>query len=122
MAVEESIYTVLSGDATVSSLVSDRIRPDVIGEQDDLPAIAYFVLSSTRHPDVCTGVADGLKRSVVQFSCWADTRDGASDLAEAVRSALGGASTFDAVYQSETSTYESDRKIYGLFVDYAIWQ
>lgn len=88
MGIETSIKTVFDADATISSLVGDRIRPEVgyVGENGD--TIAY----TTQETPVfhSEGVASLTKGSII-FECWGTTKAAADALFDAVSAELDGA-------------------------------
>lgn len=86
--MEEGLYSLLTGDAGVSALVSTRVYPLAVPQQVDLPAVAYQRISGPRllAHDGPTGLAEAR----VQVTCHAATYIAAKGLADAVRAAVDG--------------------------------
>lgn len=72
----------------VTTLVGDRIRPDVLPIGDTLPAIRYETI--TRASEYHLGGASGTATSRVQFDAYGRTRREANALANAVNDVLSG--------------------------------
>lgn len=86
MAAENVIRSVLVNDATVSGLVSTRIRPGIAKAKETLPYIVFEMIAANRWQghDGYTGVG----QFTYTFRCYAATKAGATALADAVRIAL----------------------------------
>lgn len=80
------IRTKLAATTAVTDLVSTRIRPDALVQNDTLPAIAY-VEPTSEHMHGLAGV-EGTVVGTVSVGCFDSTRIGANALAEQVRLAL----------------------------------
>lgn len=88
VAIEASLYTILSGAGGVTALAGTRIYPLLIPQEAALPALAYQRISGRR-----TMAHDGpitLTRARVQITCVAETYSQAKSLAAAVQAALDG--------------------------------
>lgn len=88
MAVEEDIYSFLTGNAGVAALVGTRVYPLMLPQDCTLPAVAYRRVDTPRiysHQGY-----SGLARPRFQFDCLAASYASASAVAEAVRSAFAG--------------------------------
>ena len=73
MAIEDLIYTRLSGFAGLAALVGARIYPDELPQDVAVPAVVYsLVADDTPQPQQVTGQTD-LIRARYQFDCWAET-------------------------------------------------
>lgn len=75
MNVGKYIFSVLTADAGVSALVSNRIYPVIIAEKAVFPAIAYTV--STVPKDRQKDKASDYDIETVTFHFWADVQQGA---------------------------------------------
>jgi hypothetical protein len=82
-----AIYNILANNGGVSNLVSTRIRPDAIDQNETLPAIAFWRVSGVSINEI-NGSVSGLARARVTVESYADTREGANDVAEKTRLAL----------------------------------
>jgi hypothetical protein len=85
MSVETTLVTELLAYAPLSALVGTRLAPDKVVQGAPRPYIVYVV---EREP---THLLDGSVASTfyrVSFQCWADTRAGCEELADALEAAL----------------------------------
>lgn len=86
--VGKALRTKLLSYSTVTDLVSTRIYPDVMPQGAELPAIAYYKISTLREHTLldCTRLA----HSRIQVDCFAEKSNGgremANDIAHAIRS------------------------------------
>lgn len=80
----EAIQTYLAAASSVSSLVGSRIRPDILDQSEQMPAVTYRTIS-TRHEHNINGAKTGIARSRVTIDCFADTRLQANAVSEAIR-------------------------------------
>ena len=90
-AIEDAIYTQLSGFAGLSALVGTRIHPGELPEDTNvgesfLDSVVYFPISGERISAM--GVDTGLVRERFQFDGWSRTYDGANAVREQLRLAL----------------------------------
>lgn len=85
MSAETQLYAALSAAGSVSSIVGTRIYPDVVPQEQPLPAIAYVRTETeflrTIHGDVLGETAQ------IEIWCMAENRMDAESLAEAVEAA-----------------------------------
>ena len=75
-------------DASINSTVSTRMYSDALPQNATLPAITYFVVSTTTNQHL-EGIAD-VSQARIQVDCHAATRSAANSLADDVRLALQG--------------------------------
>lgn len=68
MSADAVIYSLLSGAAGVTALVSTRIYPAVAPEGTAMPLIAFELVSSVRMPRIDAQAADHLVRARVQVN------------------------------------------------------
>lgn len=87
--IESTIYNLLSGDSTITDLVSTRIYPWVREQADGLPAITYQTISSPKGSDI-SGPNELVEEGRIQINCFASTILAAAQLAKVVRNSLGG--------------------------------
>lgn len=88
MTVNTAIYTQLSGDATLSALVSTRIYPVNAPQDAALPLVVYQRVSGP--VGYSQSGATGLTWPRYQFVCKAATFDGVRAVADALYSAMDG--------------------------------
>jgi hypothetical protein len=82
-AIGEALRTKLLSYTTVSSLIGQRMYPDVLVEGAQLPAAVYYVTSTNRDH-----MLSGLGKSAharVTMECYATTRKTASAVSKAIR-------------------------------------
>lgn len=136
MTIQAALYAELTGDATVSGLVSTRIYPLYAPQAAALPYIVYQLIS--RETAYAHASATGLQRPRIQVRCVAATYDGAEALAAAVESALSGfngtlgsggnTASVDAIfldnelanYDSRLVPFEDDLSAHEIIQDYII--
>ena len=99
--ITTSIRKYLTGRTAVTDLVpADRIRPDVLKQNETMPAITVRQFDSS-HEHGLAGAA-GLYESRVRVECYADTRLESNAIAEAVRNQLQGfTGTMEADYVND---------------------
>lgn len=88
MNIEQVIYSVLSSDAIISTLVSDRITPLVRPQGQDLPAITCQQIDNNIDHDVQGPT--GWQQPRWQINCFSTDYDQMTTLAKAVKSVLDG--------------------------------
>ncbi|HEG43246.1 MAG TPA: DUF3168 domain-containing protein [Phycisphaerales bacterium] len=86
--IEKAIYSLLSGDPTLSALVGTRIDPMIVPQGTAMPAVTYMQIPSWR--DNTLDGPSGLVRSRWQINCWALTTAEARTVSNAVRQAIAG--------------------------------
>ena len=88
MSVEETLYSILTGDSAVSALVGTRVYPLVVADGASLPAISYFrVMTQRAH---AMTVPTGVTTAVFSVEGWAQTYAQMRSLGNAIRRALDG--------------------------------
>ena len=85
---ERALFRILQVDSEVSAIVSNRVAPLALDQEQALPAIMYEI-GSSRPYSTLTGASDIVS---VDFDiyCMAEDYATATDLAERVRQALSG--------------------------------
>lgn len=86
MSAESDLYTILSGHAALTALVSTRIYPDAIPEDKPYPAVV-FVRAGTEPIGTIHGTTHGEFASM-RIECWGKNRESADAVAAAVNAAL----------------------------------
>ena len=82
------VRTYLLTKSDVTDIVSTRVRPDALTQEEALPAVAYQETDTT-HEQHLTAAA-GILHARLHLDCYADTRRGANSLAETIRTQLHG--------------------------------
>jgi hypothetical protein len=107
MAVENALYTILTGNVALAALVSARVYPGVIPQNIALPALAYQVIATER--DYHHGGQQNTAGPLVQITVEAASYSSAKSVAAAVRVALSG-------YRGTVGTTNST-EIRGVFLE-----
>tara|TARA_S200002703_G_scaffold158352_1_gene168476 strand:+ start:1108 stop:1518 length:411 start_codon:yes stop_codon:yes gene_type:complete len=84
--IGKAIYSILSGNATVSGLVSTRIYPVVVPQDTSFPFVVFTITSE--EPSHSKDGVSGLDVISFQVDCYGLEYDENTTLANAVRTAL----------------------------------
>jgi hypothetical protein len=124
--IEDAIYSLLSGSATVAALVGTRIYRVKMPDNPQMPAITYQTVYS--EPIESFSGFSGLWQPIMRVDCWGKTAGSTQDLAEKVRLALHG---YQGSYQdrrihnilewSTTELYDEDADIFHVACSMRIW-
>ena len=98
MQIGKSIYYILVNDRDVSALVGTRIFPNVAPQTTTFPFIIYDVTGVS--PNDTKEGPSTLDTNDVMISCYSETYDEASDLAQKIRVAMDRIN--EGVYNDET--------------------
>jgi hypothetical protein len=90
MSAETELYDALTEAAPVAALVSTRVYPDLVPQDQALPAIGYARLT-TEPIGTIHSSAPVVERVTLEVACMASTRTGADALADAAATAMGAA-------------------------------
>lgn len=124
MAIEETLYSRLSGYAGLTALVSTRVYPNIKPQDAELPAVSYRRISSLRYSAM--SIDTGVVKARFQIDAWAATYDGVSALRDQVRAAMQrwrtetGTVVQDSFILNETDLYEDDTKQHHIAIDVEI--
>ena len=125
MTLEDALYTKLTGTTAVSDLVGDRVYPAPLPQNIADPCISFQRIDTPREYSL-TGYAN-LASPRIQVDCWAETYEGATALANAVRQAVQGFSgdigsvTVYAVFVvDERDSYEENSRSFRRSLDLQI--
>ena len=128
--MEAALYTLLSTDASVTAVIgsgaSARAYPLLLPQNGTLPAVTYQRVSTPRILTASLGGQNARVKCRMQMDCWARTFAQARTLADAVRTAMLGATTFTALALDEQSLYEPGERedglhFYRISTDYSCW-
>jgi len=108
MSAETQLYAALSGAAGVTALVSTRIYPDAVPQEQALPSMAYARLE-TEYVTTIHGSSLG-QFGTFEVVCMAEARDTADAIADAVVTALGAQSW---QLQSRRQEFDGDSNLWG---------
>ncbi len=118
MTIETDLITRLTGDATVSSLVSDRIYPVNQVEPDmTFPCLVYQRIS-TITPTVLVGTTS-LEAARFQISVWSKQYSETKTVANAVKAALDGNN--NTTFENEQDRFDDDVDVNFTVLDFIIW-
>lgn len=88
----KSIYSILTGDATIQGLVGDKIFPDVVSDKDNANGNIDYPLIVMRRREINTEYTKckdcKTDEAVVEITCYSNSYFQAVDIADAVRNAL----------------------------------
>ena len=126
--IETAIFTHLRRTQGVFDIVGNRIYPQKLPQDAQLPAVVYMMVSSL-HVIAHGARGSGLATPRFQFSCLASTYPGAKLLAEQVRLALqgfqgtmGNEETVRAVHPlGDTDLYIFQTNSHRVDMDFEIW-
>lgn len=120
MTIETDIYDRLAAVSEVTDIVSTRIFQGYVFDAD-MPLVRYSAIGG----DIQTHLRgeSGLKNSIFQFDCYAETEQAARVLCEAVRAALTGQqSAFNGIgLEAPTTFYEQDARAHRAIFDMSFW-
>ncbi len=127
MNAESAVRAALLADATVAALVGTRIGPMKLPQKPTLPAIVYQRISTPGDPPALDG-AKAAPKIRIQLSLWAESFDGARQLAAAVEERLDGYSgpngdgtSLRLVWLANMSDdYEPETGLYRVIADYRV--
>jgi hypothetical protein len=85
--IQAGIYSLLTADPGVSTIVGTRVFPPPLTEQTEMPCVLYSFVGGS---STATFATAGMQRLRMQLDCWAADYDAAAALREAVVRALNG--------------------------------
>ncbi len=123
--IEEAIVSKLMDEAAITDLIGQRLYPQVVPQDVARPSMAYQLIDQVPAPSRHSA---HLARSVVQFTCEAETYEDAKVLAAAIREVLTGWSDdmgelrIDGAFVVNQSDGYSEQHLAPVVrVDVAIW-
>lgn len=128
--IEEAVYTILTGDGPVNSLISNRIFPKILPQKESVPALTYQQITG-KHDYTMDG-KDDLKETRLQINCWAGKYSQTKQLTITVEDALDDFSGIVGTIKIQTVQLENTGdmpdvsslkgiKRYGKRLDFKIW-
>ena len=115
--IEETVYSTLSSDSTVSGVVGSRIYPIKLPQNCSYEAISYSRIGGPR--DVSLSGASGTARARIRIDCWASLYSEAKALMKAVRGAMDALNGALAA-MGEVDFYDDEAEVYRTSIDYYI--
>jgi hypothetical protein len=124
--IDEAIYSALTGNATLTGLVSTRIYPLVLPQECDLPAVTFFRVSNLHNHGMGGDVT--LMETRLQISSLADSVSMMRTVSDAVRGVLSrwrgtyeSVVVQDSLLDSEMDDFEPETEVYQCIQDYIIY-
>lgn len=123
--IEETIYSLITGDAAFAAVAADRLFPVILPKIPTLPAVTYQRIT-TRRSYATAGPID-LNRIRIQFDCWAATYPQAKDLQHILLTILEDPSrvTGTAIQSIQLDTasdgYADDARLYRVSMDFIVY-
>ena len=125
MSIEATLYSLLSADAAVAALVSDRIYPIYLPQTPTYPAVAYRRNSTS--PVSLLSADTNLLAARFEVAAFSKSFDQCIDLADKLRAALqryqgtvGGVVVEDIMLDNIDQSYEPDFEVYESTLDITI--
>tara|TARA_R100000655_G_C2949260_1_gene187039 strand:+ start:469 stop:876 length:408 start_codon:yes stop_codon:yes gene_type:complete len=108
--VGKAIYNILSNDSSITDVVGTRIFPQKIEFNSTIPAITYFITSTT--PTNTKNGVSSYDYTDVQITAFGSTYDQASNLSRLIRIALDYVSGTYASIQVDKIFFQDANDIY----------
>jgi hypothetical protein len=125
MTVEADIYSLITGDATLTALIGTRVYPNTIEQNATLPVMVYRRISAERITAMHQNT--GTVRARYQFDVYDDQyTDGLRPVVERLRTVLdrsnGGVSdSIEHIFVlNETEYYDDATELYRVSIDFEI--
>jgi hypothetical protein len=127
--IGEALSSILTGDSTVSNLVSARVYPHQLPQSPTYPAVTYQLVSLDERPHAM-GDDPALVMDRYQVDCWAQSYSKMVELGDAVMGALsryrGTSSSVtiqSVLHVGRIDLFEDDTRIYHRAIDFRIaWE
>ena len=121
MALEESIYTRLTGFAGLSALVSTRVYPGRLPQNPTLPAVVYEGIAGFEFPAFSSN--SGTETRTFQITAWAETYSEAKSVETQIKLALkrwrsSGDSVQDTFMREQNDLYSDELELFGVALDF----
>ena len=116
MSAESDLYGVLAGYAPLTALVSTRIYPDAIPEDQALPAVVYSTESAA--PEWCLNNSIAATPYRFRIAAWGTTRTAAKAVGDAIVAALIAAGQ---PYDNRFSGFDADVGQFADVVEITWW-
>lgn len=114
--MNEAVYSALNADATLQTLVGERIWNTNRSQEEGVPALV-FTRISTQYT-TSAGGTDGLAGVRYQLDSYAATMAAASQVIMAAVAALSGLATISV---GRTDFYERDVRLFRSTLDVSVW-
>jgi len=119
MSIQSDLYTHLSTDAGLLTLVSTRLYPVKVPQSPTYPLVSYLAISGQSMNSL--GGTGALRNSLYQFDVYAKTYSEAISIADALETAMASAS-FKTLLQSRIDAdFDDTPDVYRIILDFSIW-
>jgi len=118
VAVEEDIYSALSGYAGLSALVSARIYPIKAKQKPTYPLIVYRRISNNELNSLDGG---GKSNSRYQFSVYASSYTSARLVRDQIKLAMAASSLSNVLISDIDLDFNDEPEKYSIVLDYSLW-
>lgn len=119
MAVEQDIYSALSGFSGLSSLVSSRIYPIKAPQSPTYPMVVYKRISNNELNDLSG--SSGIGNSRFQFSVYAETYSALVGVADQINLAMAASSINHVLISRIDLDFDDVADKYSIAIDYSLW-
>lgn len=127
MALDDEIYTLLSGRAAITAIVGNRIYPVTMPEDFTYSGPFIVVTRISNKSQECLAGSAGIARARYQFSCYAQARDGGRKTCRAIAEQLRlllqpyrGGSIWDCSHAGDADLYEPSVLLFHVPADWMI--
>lgn len=127
--MHQSLTSLLLANATLTSLIGDRLTWKVMQPTAELPRVVLHTISSVS--DYKMSSATGLVTTRIQVDCLGKTYASAQSVSSAVMACLSGyrgisgTTTFEGIFHENTrDAFEEDdtpSELFGVSLDFTIW-
>ena len=123
MSWQSDIVTAILTDSALCAIIGENVFADVAAGNTPAPFIVYQQIS-----DGSQTTFDGARNvafPLVQFSCWSQTKSGATDLASKLKTAiegrtLTGDSNVSLGFSNQVSSRDQQTKLFAEMIDYRV--
>lgn len=122
MSTADAVFTALSNDATVTTLVGKRIYPNKMPQgprASTFTAIVFQVVSDVPANALTGSSADRLRNARVQIDCYAKVYEDAQTLADAVDAVV--TTTLNGWREVSRDLYEDEPELHRVQMDALLW-
>jgi hypothetical protein len=117
MSAESVLYAALSGAAGVTTLVSDRIYPDNLPQGKSLPA-AIYARAKTDPVYTIHNSTPVIEETDFEIWCFAQSRQDAESLGDAVKTALASASL---KFTGRRFEFDAETETFSVVIECNVW-
>jgi len=114
MSIETTLYSTLSSNSALTTLVSTRIYPNIAPDNAAVPYLTYQVIVGTAH-NLYRG-APASERKVIQIDCIANSYSSAKSISAAVKTALVNV----GYLKSERDDYFDQQEYHRVMLDFSL--